>query len=191
MIRTLSNVLFSIEYAVKSIAGTRCLSWITLSTQSGFCDITSGLLNLIYPSFNPVQQKKMFVLSQAWVRWRAACAPSVASSSSPVRSHSWSPPSPCFTRSASTGNQKYKYKYKYKWKNTNQTHGRHILHALQEAQVQAGTSRYQSSSGRMLLRNQIIARRMQALGSNRTAKEEIIFNLATSGGISGVDLPLL
>ena len=126
MIRTLSNVLFPIEYAVKSIAGTRCLSWITLSTQSGFCDITSGLLNLIFPSFTPVQQKKMFVLSQAWVRWRAACAPSVASSSSPVRSPSWSPPSPCFTRSASTGNQKYKYKYK--WKNTNQTHGRHILH---------------------------------------------------------------
>ena len=40
---------------------------------------------------------------------------------------------------------------------------------------------------RVLLRNQIMARRMQALGSNRTAKEEIIFNLATSGGISGVE----
>ena len=110
MIRTLSNVLFSIEYVVKSIAGTRCLSWITLSTQSGFCDITSGLLNLIFPSFNPVQQKKMFVLSQAWVRWRAACAPSVASSSSPVRFPSWSLLSPYCTRSASTGNHKYKYK---------------------------------------------------------------------------------
>ena len=55
--------------------------------------------------------------------------------------------------------------------------------------VQAGTSRYQSSSGRTLLRNQIMARRMQALGSNRTAKEEIIFNLATYGGISGVNFP--
>ena len=55
--------------------------------------------------------------------------------------------------------------------------------------VQAGTSRYQSSSGRMLLRNQIMARRMLALGSNRTAKEEIIFNLATYGGISGVNFP--
>ena len=110
MIRTLSNVLFPIEYAVKSIAGTRCLSWITLSTQSGFCDITSGLLNLIFPSFNPVQQKKMFVLSQAWVRWRAACVPSVASSSSPVRFPSWSPHFLCCIRSASTGNHKYRYK---------------------------------------------------------------------------------
>ena len=52
--------------------------------------------------------------------------------------------------------------------------------------------RYQSSSGVLsILRNQIMARRMQALGSNRTAKEEIIFNLATSGGISGVNLLLL
>ena len=52
--------------------------------------------------------------------------------------------------------------------------------------------RYQSSSGvQSILRNQIMARRMQALGSNRTAKEEIIFNLATSGGISGVNFPLL
>ena len=51
--------------------------------------------------------------------------------------------------------------------------------------------RYQSSSGVLsILRNQIMARRMQALGSNRTAKEEIIFNLATSGGISGVNLLL-
>ena len=74
MIRTLSNVLFSIEYAVKSIAGTRCLSWITLSTQSGFCDITSGLLNLIFPSFTPVQQKRcLFSVRPGWDDERHVC----------------------------------------------------------------------------------------------------------------------
>ena len=187
MIRTLSKVLFPIEYAVKSIAGTRCLSWITLSTQSGFYH--KWAVESSHLSIQSSKKRCLFSVRPGWdderhVRhlWRLHHH----LSDSPHGRHLLPALQEALlqaTKNTNT-NTNEKIQIKLMVATFSMLYKKHMY-------VQAGTSRYQSSSGRMLLRNQIMARRMQALGSDRTAKEEIIFNLATYGGISGVDLPLL